>query len=73
MSETKGREALIGRALIDADFRSRLLQAPEATIAAEGYTVPAELVEQLKSVDPDQAAAAVADFDAAFADRKAAS
>ncbi len=73
MSETKGREALIGRALIDADFRERLLRDPEATIASEGYAVPAELVEQLKNVDADQAAAAVAEFDSAFTDRKAAS
>lgn len=73
MSETKGREALIGRALIDVDFRERLLSDPETTISAEGYTVPTELVAQLKNIDAEQAAAAVAEFDAAFADRKAAS
>ena len=73
MSENKGREALIGRALIDPDFRERLLADPEATISSEGYTVPEDLVTQLKAIDAEQAAAAVAEFDAAFAHRKAAS
>lgn len=69
---TKGKEELIGRAVVDADFRKRLLEDPDAVIAAEGYEIDAATLEQIKSVDPDAAEAATGDIDAAFSDRKAA-
>jgi hypothetical protein len=68
----KGKEELIGRAVVDADFRKRLLADPDGTIAAEGYEIDDELLAQIKSVDAAAAEAATADLDAAFADRKAA-
>jgi hypothetical protein len=72
-SSEKGTDSLIGRAVIDPDFRRRLLTDPEATIAAEGYEVSPEIMGQLKGMDPAAAEAAAANLDAAFADRRAAS
>lgn len=68
-----GKEELIGRAVIDPEFRARLLADPEGTITAEGYDVPADLVAQIKALDPEAANAAAAGLDAAFAERRAAS
>lgn len=70
---SKGKEELIGRAVIDEEFRARLLADPAGTIAAEGYEVDQELIDQLTNLDPEAAAAAAKGLDAAFADRKAAS
>ncbi len=71
--ENKGKEALFGRAVIDPDFRKRLLNDPEGTIAAEGYTVEQEVVDQLKAMDAEAAEAAAQNVDEAFAERRAAS
>ena len=68
----KGKEELIGRAVVDADFRKRLLADPEGVIAAEGYEIDAELLEQIKNVDPEAAEAAAGAVDGEFGDRKAA-
>ena len=68
---TKGKDALIGRAVTDPDFRRRLLENPEQTIQQEGYEIPAELVEQLKNLDADAAEAATRDLED-FATRRAA-
>lgn len=68
-----GKEELIGRAVIDIDFRNRLLADPVGTIEAEGYDIEPALLEQLKNLDPAAAAAAAAGLDSAFTDRKAAS
>lgn len=69
---TKGKEELIGRAVVDADFRKRLLENPEAVVKAEGYEIDAATLAQIKSVDPAAAEAATSDIDSAFSDRKAA-
>ncbi len=55
-----GINALMERVVNDADFRARLFRNPEETIAAEGYVVPAEVVEKIKSVDQSAVDAAVA-------------
>lgn len=68
-----GKEELIGRAIIDAEFRARLLADPQGTIDAEGFVVEPELVNQLKNLDPSAAEAAARGLDAAFAERRAAS
>lgn len=68
-----GKEELIGRAIIDADFRKRLLADPQGTIEAEGFEVEPELIEQLKGIDPAAAEAAAAGLDQAFSERRAAS
>lgn len=53
---TKEDQALIGRAMMEPEFRSRLLKNPEATAKAEGLTVSPELIAQLKKLDAKQAA-----------------
>lgn len=68
-----GKEELIGRAIIDADFRARLLADPQGTIEAEGFVVEPELINQLKNMDPVAAEAAARGLDQALAERKAAS
>lgn len=54
----KGKQELIGRAVVDADFRKRLLADPEGVIQAEGYEVGPEVIEQIKSMDPAAAESA---------------
>lgn len=39
---SKSEADLIGRAVVDADFRGRLLADPDGTIASEGYEVSDE-------------------------------
>ena len=68
----KSQEEVIGRAVIDPDFRDRLLKDPEGTVKAEGYAVSAEFITQLKDMDTDAAMAAASNLDGAFAQRKAA-
>lgn len=69
----KGKEALIGRAVIDPDFRKQLLADPEGTIKAGGYTIDDETLELLKNFDPAAAEEAASDVNRAFAERRAAS
>jgi hypothetical protein len=54
----KGKDELIGRAVVDADFRKRLLTDPEGVIASEGYEVEPDVIEKIKQLDPDAAEAA---------------
>jgi len=68
----KAQEEIIGRAVVDPDFRKRLLADPEGTIAAEGYSASPEFIAQLKAMDSEAAAAAAANLDEAFPQRKAA-
>lgn len=53
---TKDDQALIGRAMMEPDFRTRLLKNPEATAKAEGMSASPELIGQLKKLDAKQAA-----------------
>ena len=70
----KNQDDLIGRAVIDPEFRRRLLADPEGTIAAGDYEVSPAFLTQLKTIDPDAAEAAVAatGSSADLAERKAA-
>jgi hypothetical protein len=43
---------LIGRAVQDADFRSRLLNAPETAAKEAGFELDAEQIEALRQLDP---------------------
>jgi hypothetical protein len=43
--------ALIGRAVVDAEFRKKLMEDPEAAAKEAGYTVTAEQVATLKSAE----------------------
>jgi hypothetical protein len=44
---------LIGRAVQDADFRSRFLNDPEIAAKEAGFELDAEQVEALRQLDPD--------------------
>lgn len=44
----KTEKELIGRAVVDPEFRKRLLADPEGVIASEGYEVSAETLAELK-------------------------
>lgn len=57
--ETQGKDALFHRAIIDAEFRRRLLEDPEATVAEEGFEIDDETMEELKAMDADAAEEAV--------------
>ena len=48
-------ERLIGRAILDPEFRKRLLVDPETAIQKEGFDLTPEEVELVKSVDKDKA------------------
>jgi len=72
MDSNKTIHELIGRAVTDPDFRMRLFNDPEGTIAAEGYTVASEIIEKFKALDVDAAEAAINQLDEAFAGRTAA-
>ncbi|MBI2893809.1 MAG: hypothetical protein HYY06_09675 [Deltaproteobacteria bacterium] len=47
--------ALIGKAMMEADFRLRLLKKPEETIKAEGLQVSDEIMQQVRQLDHDAA------------------
>jgi hypothetical protein len=49
---TRDDYAVIGRALLDTPFRTRLMTDFDGTIAAEKMSVSASLAAQLKSIDP---------------------
>ena len=66
-------EDMIGRAVTDPDFRKRLLTDPETTIRVEGYEVSAEVLQQIKAIDPEAAEAAAREIDHAVGNRMAAS
>lgn len=49
---TKANEqAIIGKAMMEPDFRKRLLANPEGTLRDEGIAVSASFTAQLKSLD----------------------
>jgi hypothetical protein len=68
----KSVEELIGRALTDKEFRDRLLASPEATLKAEGYDVAPEVIEAIKSANPDEVNAVAQGLENQLANRKAA-
>lgn len=72
MTNQKSINELIGRAVTDPDFRMRLFDDPERTLAEEGYELSPEMLEKLKSIDVEAAEAAVNQLDDAFAGRSAA-
>ena len=51
MSNKKEEQAVIGRAMMEPDFRARLLSNPEKTLKDEHLNVSPELLQQLKSMD----------------------
>ncbi len=64
----KSVEDLIGHAMSDKEFRTRLLASPEETLKAEGYEVGPEVIEAIKNANPEDAGA----FETNSAERKAA-
>jgi hypothetical protein len=68
----KSVEELIGRALTDKTFRDRLLASPEATLSSEGYEVGPEVIEAIKSANPDEVNAVAQGLETQLANRKAA-
>lgn len=48
-------ERLIGRAVLDPEFRERLLVDPEKAIQEEGFDLTPEEVDLVKSVDKEKA------------------
>jgi|GEM_PF-5967485 hypothetical protein len=69
----KSVEELIGRALTDRAFRDRLLTAPEATLDAEGYEATPDMIQAIKSADPEELKQVASGFESQLANRKAAS
>lgn len=51
MSEKDADNQIVKRFLEDDDFRARLLDDPDGTLAAEGLTASSGLKEKLKSSD----------------------
>lgn len=66
MPQKKGYNELVGQAIIDADFRKKLLSDPEGVIQAEGFEVEQAIVDKLKAIDPVAAEAAVAKLEENF-------
>lgn len=73
MSTKKSVDELIGRALTDRTFRDKLLANPEATLTAEGYEVTPEIIEAIRSANPDEVNAVAQGLESQLAQRKAAS
>ncbi|MCB9763068.1 MAG: Franean1_4349 family RiPP [Alphaproteobacteria bacterium] len=69
---TLGKTELLGRAMTDPDFRQRLFNDPEGTIAADGYVIDDETLTQLKALDPQAAEQAAAALGDEFKNREAA-
>jgi hypothetical protein len=58
----KSADDLIARAVVDSDFRARLMADPDGVIAAEGYDVNDETRARIKeaaSASPDAVNAAI--------------
>jgi Ribosomally synthesized peptide prototyped by Frankia Franean1_4349. len=53
--------SMIGRAVVDAEFRKKLMEDPEAAAKEAGYTVSAEQVATLKSAEGQGLAAVLED------------
>ncbi len=52
---SKDLERLVGRTVLDADFRKRLFADPEAVIREEGYDLTPDEMAQLQKVDREKA------------------
>lgn len=61
----KDLEILIGRAVMDKEFRGRLFADPEKAIREENLDLTAEEIAALKTVDPEEAKGALQGMDAA--------
>lgn len=72
MDMQKSLNELIGRAVLDPNFRRRLFEDPEQTLAEEGYDLGPEIIEKFKNLDIDAAEEAVSQLDEAFSGRSAA-
>lgn len=44
----KTEQDLIGRAVVDPEFRKRLLADPDEVVVSEGYDVSPEMIAQIK-------------------------
>jgi hypothetical protein len=53
----KDVERLVGRAILDAEFRERLFADPEATVREEGFNLTKKEMAALKEVDAEKAMA----------------
>jgi hypothetical protein len=52
-------ERLIGRAVLDSEFRERLFADPEKAVREAGFDLSGEEMATLKQIDPQQARDAV--------------
>lgn len=50
----KDVERLVGRAILDAEFRERLLADPEKTVREEGFNLNKKEMAALKEVDAER-------------------
>jgi hypothetical protein len=66
MPQKKGYNELVGQAIIDADFRKKLLADPEGLIQAEGFEIDQAIIDKLKAIDPVAAEAAVSKLEENF-------
>ena len=51
----KDVERLVGRAILDAEFRERLFADPEKTVREEGFNLNKKEMAALKEVDAEKA------------------
>lgn len=61
---SKDLERLVGRAILDREFRERLFADPETVIRQEGYDLTADEVAQLQKVDKEKAMALAEEMEA---------
>lgn len=48
-------ERLVGRAILNPDFRKRLLDDPDGTVKDEGFTISGDELEELRKAAADRA------------------
>ena len=60
----KDVERLVGRAILDAEFRERLFADPEATVREEGFDLTKKEMAALKTVDAEKARALASELEA---------
>jgi len=61
----KSEKDLIGRAVVDSEFRARLLKDPDGVISAEGYEVADETRSRIREAASSTPTAVAAAIDAA--------
>jgi hypothetical protein len=54
---SKDLERLVGRTILDAEFRERLFADPETVVRQEGYDLSPDEMAQLQKVDKEKAMA----------------